>query len=140
MFAQLKNELDTSPGAGRLTDEYLEPIYVLAHGAYRKGDYEQAAKYFAVMAVYRPTSRRVLMSLAASQFMVQRYDHAASTYGFLNLFYPDDAEILCRYGKALILLGETAGAKRILAQAAALPGSEGSFSAKAKALLDLVES
>ena len=136
--AEFKAKAENLPGARRFDDADLEMIYTVAYGIYQKGDYRRAVTHFSFLTLYRPTSPRYLKGLGASQFMVRQYAAAAATYAFLLLIHPRDAETLCMYGHAKLLLGEREEANQALAQAARLRRGPAEFIERADALLELL--
>jgi type III secretion system low calcium response chaperone LcrH/SycD len=136
--AEFKAKAEALPAARRFDDADLETIYTLAYGIYQKGDYARALTHFRFLTLYRPTSVRYLKGLGASQFMAREYAAAAGTYSFLLLIHPRDAETLCMYGHAKLLLGERAEANQALEQAARLRHCRAEFVERAEALLELI--
>ena len=136
--AEFKAKAENLPGARRFDDADLEMIYTVAYGIYQKGDYRRAVTHFSFLTLYRPTSVRYLKGLGASQFMAREYTAAAGTYAFLLLIHPRDAETLCMYGHAKLLLGEREEANQALAQAARLRRGPAEFIERADALLELL--
>jgi type III secretion system low calcium response chaperone LcrH/SycD len=136
--AEFKAKAENLPAARRFDDADLETIYTVAYGIYQKGDYRKALTHFAFLTLYRPTSARYLKGLGASQFMARQYAAAAGTYAFVLLIQPHDAETLCMYGHAKLLLGERKEANDALAQAARLRDGPSEFIDRAEALLELI--
>jgi Flp pilus assembly protein TadD len=136
--AEFKAKAENSPATRRFDDTDLEAIYAVAYGIYQKGDYLKALSHFSFLTLYRPTSARYLKGLGASQFMARQYTAAAGTYAFLLLVQTPDAETLCMYGHALLLLGEREQANKVLARAARLRHGADEFVERAEALLELL--
>lgn len=136
--AEFKAKAEDLPAARRFDDTDLETIYTVAYGIYQQGDYRKALAHFSFLTLYRPTSVRYLKGLGASQFMAREYTAAAGTYAFLLLIHPRDAETLCMYGHAKLLLGERKEANDALAQAARLRHGATEFIDRAEALLELI--
>ena len=123
---------------GLLTSEELNVLHRVAHALYTQGLYADAVRYFWFLALHAPTDIRYLKGLGASLFMAKRFGEAVVTYSFLTVLAPRDTEVQCMCGHALLMNGELEDARDCLEYAAQLPGGKPEFTARAKALLELL--
>ncbi len=136
-IAQREMPLGNLNAAEMFTTDELDVLHRLAHVLYLQGQYDDALRYFWFLALHAPADTRYLKGLGASQFMAKRFGEAVVTYSFLTMLSPNDPEVQCMCGHALLMRGELADARQCLEYAARLPG-ESAFTDRAQALLALI--
>jgi type III secretion system low calcium response chaperone LcrH/SycD len=140
-FGRFVAELDALESSKRFSSADLETIYTLAYNLYSGGRYDEALRYFAFLTLYRPTDRKFLLGLAATQQAGRAYEAAIQTYAFITLLDPTDPGPTLRIGECLMQMGQLEEARDSFNMVVAVAGS-GSTHAAAKAraqgLLDVI--
>jgi Flp pilus assembly protein TadD len=130
--------MNTSLAAHRLSQDELDELHRVAHGAYLAGRYDEAVRYFWFISLHAPTDVRYLKGMGAGLFMARAFSEASVAYSYLLQIAPMDPEVHCMLGHALLMLGQGEQARKHLEHAVQLPGSEAGLDTRARALLELL--
>jgi Flp pilus assembly protein TadD len=123
--------------AAEFSAEELNALHRVAHALYSQGLYDDAVRYYWFLTLHAPRNMIYLQGMSASLFMAKRFAEAVLAYSLLTQLAPEDPQVLCMCGHALLMQGELRDARQCLECAAALPG-DSQFAARAAALLTLI--
>lgn len=106
--------LSSVPDQLDLTAEQREGLYLLAHRHYGVGDYPEAHKLFALLAMAAPADPRGHMGLAACLQMQQEHERAVRHYFLASVLDLTDPVPVVHSAECLMALGRTADAAKAL--------------------------
>lgn len=122
----------------QFNDDELRALHSAAYTLYAQCLYDDAARYYWLLALHVPRNPLYLKGLGASQFMAKRISDAVTSYTALLVLDPYDPETLCMCGHALLLQGNSEEARPCLERATKMTDESSPFHSRAAALLALM--
>ncbi|MGE0329466.1 MAG: SycD/LcrH family type III secretion system chaperone [Ramlibacter sp.] len=142
LLTQLKQQLESLPSAGKLTEANAGTFYALAYNEYGQGRYDKALQFFKLLLIYRPTNTVYLLGAALCLQRLRSYEMAAAAFVVLSYLEPGVPQHALAQAECHLLCHEREQARETLVMTIDYcdrnPGHD-TVRARAQAMLELMK-